>query len=44
MEEDRTGETEPVLFLFGRMKMALKSYNLQTNVLEIMTVYENVSK
>lgn len=44
MEEDRTGETEPVLFLSGRMKMTLKSYKLQTNVLEIMTVYENVSK
>ncbi len=44
MEEDRTGETEPVLFLPGRMKMALKSYILQTNVLEIMTVFENVSK
>lgn len=44
MEEDRTGETEPVLFLSGRMKMALKSYILQTDVLEIMTVYENISK
>lgn len=44
MEEDRTGETEPVLFLSGRMKMALKSYILQTNVLEIMTVFEKVSK
>lgn len=44
MEEDKTGETEPVLFLQGRMKMALKSYTLQTNVLEITTVYENVSK
>lgn len=44
MEEDRTGETEPVLFLSGRMKMALKSYTLQTDVLEIMTVFENVSK
>ena len=29
MEEDRTGETEPVLFLPGRMKMALKSYQLR---------------
>ncbi len=44
MEEDRTGETEPVLFLPGRMKMALKSYKPQTNVLEIMTVFEKVSK
>lgn len=44
MEEDRTGETEPVLFLSGRKKMALKSYTSQTNVLEIMTVFENVSK
>ena len=44
MEEDRTGETEPVLFLPGRMKMALKSYAVQTDVLEIMTVFENVSK
>lgn len=44
MEEDRTGETEPVLFLPERMKMTLKSYVLQTDVLEIMTVFENVSK
>ena len=44
MEQDRTGETEPVLFLSGRMKTMLKSYILQTNVLEITTVFENVSK
>lgn len=44
MEEDRTGETEPVLFLSGRMKIALKSCTSQTNVLEITTVLENVSK
>ena len=44
MEQDITGETEPVLFLPGRMKTMLKSYILQTNVLEIATVFENVSK
>ena len=44
MEQDRTGETEPVLFLPERTKIALKSYISQTNALEIKTVYENVSK